>query len=96
MVAQAARLLLAHNNLLTFPYRYGFGPSSITRLLDQCGFRVEQIFGDVLVPIADRWTRPWAAVEERVVKGLLTPVARANGRVGLAPWIEVYARVIDG
>ena len=96
IAAPAARLLLAHNNLLTFPYRYGFGPSSITRLLDQCGFSVEQIFGDVLVPIADRWTRPWAAVEERVVKGLLTPIARANGRVGLAPWIEVYARVDNG
>jgi hypothetical protein len=54
------------------------------------------VFGDVLVPIADRWTRPWAAVEERVVKGLLTPVTRANGRIGLAPWIEVYARVVNG
>jgi 2-polyprenyl-3-methyl-5-hydroxy-6-metoxy-1,4-benzoquinol methylase len=91
--APAARLLLAHNNLLTFPYRYGFSPSSITRLLDQCGFRVQRIVGDVLVPIADRWTRRWAAVEERILKALLTPMARANGRVGLAPWIEVYARV---
>ena len=91
--APAARLLLAHNNLLTFPYRYGFSPSSITRLLDQCGFRVRRIVGDVLVPIADRWTRRWAALEERIVKGLLTPIAHADGRVGLAPWIEVYARV---
>lgn len=93
--APAARLLLAHNNLLSFPYRYGFGPSSITRLLGDCGFRVERIFGDVLVPIADRWTRAWAAVEERVVKAILTPLARANGRIGLAPWIEVYARSED-
>jgi SAM-dependent methyltransferase len=92
--APAARLLLAHNNLLSFPYRYGFGPSSVTRLLHDCGFRVEWIFGDVLVPIADRWTRRWAAVEERVVKAILTPLARANGRVGLAPWIEVYAKVL--
>jgi SAM-dependent methyltransferase len=91
--APAARLLLAHNNLLTFPYRHGFSPSSIKRLLDECGFHVQRTVGDVLVPIADRWTRPWAAIEERIVKGLLTPVARANGRIGLAPWIEVYARV---
>jgi SAM-dependent methyltransferase len=90
--APAARLLLAHNTLLSFPYRYGFGPSSITRLLGDCGFRVERIFGDVLVPIADGWTRRWAAVEERVVKAILTPLARTNGRIGLAPWIEVYAR----
>jgi SAM-dependent methyltransferase len=92
VAAPAARLLLAHNNLLTFPYRFGFSPSSIQRLLDQCGFRVDRIVGDVLVPIADCWTRPWAALEERIVKGLMTPVARTNGRVGLAPWIEVYAR----
>jgi SAM-dependent methyltransferase len=91
--APAARLLLAHNNLLSFPYRYGFGPASVTRLLHDCGFRVEWIFGDVLVPIADRWTRRWAALEERAVKAILIPLARANGRIGLAPWIEVYARV---
>jgi SAM-dependent methyltransferase len=90
--APAARLLLAHNNLLTFPYRYGFTPSSLPRLLDQCGFRVQHIVGDVLVPIADRWTRRWAGVEERTIKAIVRAVARADGRVGLAPWIEVYAR----
>ena len=91
--APAARLLLAHNNLLSFPYRYGFDPGSITRLLDDCGFRVQRVVGDVLVPIADRWTRGWAAVEERVVKGVVGTIARADGRLGLAPWFEVYARV---
>jgi SAM-dependent methyltransferase len=90
--APAARLLLAHNNLLTFPYRYGFSPASITRLLGECGFTVQRIVGDVLVPIADQWTRRWAAIEEQIVKRLMTPIARANGRIGLAPWIEVYAR----
>ena len=89
--APAVRLVLAHNNLLAFPYRFGFTPSSVTRLLERCGFRVRRIVGDVLVPIADRWTRRWAAVEERVVKGLLTPIARADGRRGIGPWMEVYA-----
>jgi 2-polyprenyl-3-methyl-5-hydroxy-6-metoxy-1,4-benzoquinol methylase len=93
--APAARLLLAHNNLLTFPYRYGFTPSSIVRLLEPCGFKVTQTVGDVLVPVSDRWTRRWAALEERLVKGLLTPIARVNGQIGLAPWIEVYARAKD-
>jgi SAM-dependent methyltransferase len=90
--APAARLLLAHNNLLTFPYRYGFTPSSITRLLDQCGFRVQRMVGDVLVPIADRWTRRWAVAEERLLKALLKPLTRADGRMRSAPWMEVYAR----
>jgi 2-polyprenyl-3-methyl-5-hydroxy-6-metoxy-1,4-benzoquinol methylase len=83
--APVARLLLAHNNLLTFPYRYGFTPSSIRRLLDQCGFRVQRTVGDVLVPIADRWTRRWATAEERAVKGLLRMTRRM-------PWMEIYAR----
>jgi 2-polyprenyl-3-methyl-5-hydroxy-6-metoxy-1,4-benzoquinol methylase len=92
-VAPAARLLLAHNNLLTFPYRYGFTAPSIVRLLGECGFHVVRIVGDVLVPIADRWTKRWAMAEERLLKALLKPLTRANGPRRLAPWIEVYARV---
>jgi len=85
-----ARLALAHNNLLTFPYRYGFTIRSLTRLLDRIGFRVTHVEGDVLVPIADEWTRRWASVEERVVK-LALGVA-AHRRPKWAPWIEVYAQ----
>lgn len=85
-----ARLALAHNNLLTFPYRYGFTIKSLTRLLDRVGFRVTHAEGDVLVPIADEWTRRWASVEERVVKLALGFAARRSPR--RAPWIEVYAQ----
>ena len=92
-VAPVAREWLAQNNLLGFPYRFGFTPRSLTRLLDRLGFDVVWIVGDVLVPIADRWTRPWAALEERAVKRLLGFAARASrGDRVLAPWFEVYAR----
>jgi len=37
----------------------------------------------VLVPTADEWTRPWARIEERLLKPLARP---------FAPWFEVYAR----
>jgi SAM-dependent methyltransferase len=84
-----ARLALAHNNLLTFPYRYGFTIRSLTRLLERVGFRVQQVQGDVLVPIADEWTRAWASAEERMVKLALGAAARVRPR--WAPWIEVYA-----
>jgi SAM-dependent methyltransferase len=84
-----ARLVLAHNNLLTFPYRYGFTIRSLTALLERVGFTVHRVHGDVLVPIADEWTRGWAALEERVVKASLGFVARRRPR--WAPWIEVYA-----
>jgi SAM-dependent methyltransferase len=84
-----ARLALAHNNLVTFPYRYGFTIRSLTRLLGRIGFQVRHVQGDVLVPIADEWTRPWASAEERIVKATLGIAARFNP--SLAPWIEVYA-----
>lgn len=77
-----ATALLAHNNLLTFPYRFGFTPGSLTRLLRDVGFEVVKTVPDVLVPTADEWTRHWAALEERVLK----PLTKR-----WAPWFEIYA-----
>jgi SAM-dependent methyltransferase len=85
-----ARALLAHNNLLSFPYRFGFTGHALGRLLRECGFAVTRVHGDTLVPIADRWTRRWAAIEEWLVKRTLRALVR-GGRLE-APWIEVYAR----
>ena len=83
--APLARALLAHNNLLGFPYRHGFTPASLERLLGDAGFVVERTYGDTLVPIADEWTQEWAAWEERVVKRALRLLAgdEAEG----APWL---------
>ena len=86
---KVARAVLAQNNLLSFPYRWGFTPRAIRRLLAEQGFSVRRIRGDVLVPTAHQWTRPWASVEESVIKSLLSPIARRAG--AWAPWIEVYA-----
>jgi SAM-dependent methyltransferase len=92
-LAPVAREWLAQNNLLAFPYRFGFTPGSATRLVERLGFRVERVVGDVLVPIADRWTRRWAAIEERMVKRVVGWAARAaRGERAWAPWIEIYAR----
>jgi len=93
-LAPLARQWLAQNNLLGFPYRYGFTIPALDRVLTRLGFHVEHVVGDVLVPIADQWTRPWARIEERVIKGLGALAARAPVRERVvAPWIEVYARV---
>ena len=90
-----ARGWLAQNNLLGFPYRYGFTIHSMTLLLERLGFEVVQSIGDVLVPIADEWTHRWAALEEKLVKS----AGRAAVRLSpddrpLAPWIEIYARAV--
>jgi glutathione S-transferase len=92
-LAAIAREWLAQNNLLGFPYRYGFTPTSISRLVERNGMRVEEVVGDVLVPIADKWTKRWAALEERLVKRVIAAGARISvGDKPLAPWFEVYAR----
>jgi SAM-dependent methyltransferase len=82
-----ARTVLAHNNLLGFPYRHGFSVPALGTLLHRAGFRVIHVTGDTLVPVADRWTKPWYTVEERITKLLLRRLP-ARG----APWIEVYGR----
>ena len=82
-VRRGGTRLLAHNNLLTFPYRFGFTKHSLRRLLESVGFSVDRIVRDNLVPTADEWTKGWARVEERVVK----PLTRLS-----SPWFEVYAR----
>jgi len=84
-----AERVLAHNNLLSFPYRQGFTRRSLTRLLREGGFEIVRTVGDTLVPIADEWTTRKGAMEERVVKR----VERAVQRGWRAPWVEVYARL---
>ena len=84
---RGAAAALAHNNLLTFPYRWGFTPHSLRMLLEAGGFRVVETVGDVLVPTADEWTRPWARLEERLVKLATRVVGRSPDAL---PWFEMY------
>lgn len=80
---------LALNNLLTFPYRWGFTPGSLTKLLESSGFESISVVGDVLVPTSDEWTRRWARAEERLLKLMMREIGSAPERL---PWFEVYAR----
>lgn len=89
-MAAIAERMLAHNNLLTFPYRQGFTSRSLTRLLRHGGFEITRVFGDTLVPIADQWTTPLGAADERLVKRL----ERLLQHGWHAPWVEVYARAV--
>jgi SAM-dependent methyltransferase len=84
-----ARAMLAHNNLLTFPYRWGFSRQSLSALLHQAGMTVTEAVGDVLVPTSDSFTKLWARCEERLAKGILKGAARRD--VDAAPWFEIYA-----
>lgn len=88
--AGMAERVLVHNNLLSFPYRQGFTERSLTRLLRGAGFEIERVYGDTLVPVADRWTTLYGTIEERAVKA----VERLAQRGWRAPWVEVYARAL--
>jgi hypothetical protein len=84
-----SRALLAHNNLLTFPYRWGFTPDSLRALLASTGFATHSVVGDVLVPTADAWTRRWAQIEERLMKR--PPRGFGGPDANSASWFEVHA-----
>lgn len=86
-----ATTLLAHNNLLGFPYRYGFTPASLSGLLRSAGFEPIESVGDTLVRLADRWTRGWAMWEERAVKAA---IRGSTTRPDSMPWFEIYARAV--
>lgn len=88
---RVSEAVLAMNNLLGFPYRFGFTPGSLTRLLERAGFVVREMVRDTLVPTADQFTRRWARLEERALKTALRVAAR--GRMIEPPWLEVYARL---
>ncbi len=88
LAAWPRRAILARNNLLAFPYRHGFTPSSVERLLSAAGFDIVRRRGDTLVATTGPWSRPWARWEERILRGLTCPLAVAR----FAPWIEAYGR----
>jgi 2-polyprenyl-3-methyl-5-hydroxy-6-metoxy-1,4-benzoquinol methylase len=79
-----SRLILAHNNLLGFPYRQGFTPHSLRTMLERSGFELKRIRKDVLVSTADEWTTTTARLEERWLK-------QAMRVLRTTPWFEAYA-----
>lgn len=87
-LAALAVRLLAHNNLLSFPYRQAFSRRSLSLLLERAGFSTPRVVGDTLVPVADGWTTWLGRIEERGVKCL----ERILQRGWHAPWVEVYAK----
>lgn len=90
MSRHLACAMMAQNNLLGFPYRWGFTLRSLERLLLEVGFAVVHLHGDVLVRTSDEWTLLWARWEERLLKRAMAAIV--GPRPSLAPWLEVVAR----
>lgn len=92
------RAAMAWNNLLAFPYLYGYTVPTLDWLLGRHGLTRTTAQPDTLPRLADTQTRPWAAWEERALKSLCRLAARVEAlrpgsRLPLAPWFDAYYRV---
>lgn len=91
---------MAWNNLLAFPYLYGYSLRTLDWLLSWHGMLRIAAVPDTLPRLADAQTRWWAAWEERALKALWRVAFRLalpNGLIipdgsALAPWLDVYYR----
>jgi hypothetical protein len=96
MVRRFRLLALAWNNLIGFPYLHGYSVGTLDRLVAAYGFERIAAEPDTLLPLADRDTRRWAAVEERIVKAACRAAWQRQipgpARFAAAPWLDVYYR----
>jgi SAM-dependent methyltransferase len=92
-----AEACLVWNNLLGFPYLYGYGLDALDRLIRPHGFDRAAARGDVLCLLAGRATADWARREERACKQMQRMAIRLDRRPALAasPWIDVCYRRRD-
>ena len=91
---------LAWNNLLGFPYIYGYTIRTMDQLLARHGFARLGIYPDTLMALADEESTLWAQCEERILKWVWLTAARAEQTWEkdddhLAPWLDIYYRVVQ-
>jgi len=92
-----ARKALAYNNLLGFPYLYGYTMETLNHLLARAGFTYERGFNSELIttPFADVSKRI-AREQSRVSRAVAEWSTRTSSTTLTGPWIEaVYRRDTD-
>jgi SAM-dependent methyltransferase len=95
---RAFDIALAHNNLLTFPYLYGYSAAQLERLTASYGFRLAACVPDQVVSTPPGHLAWRGAVEERMVRALfqcLTTVWQdhRSRQYRTAPWLDcVFVR----
>ena len=84
---------LAWNNLLTFPYRYGYGLETVTNLTASYGFKRTACIPDTLGPAPADRLKSWAVAERLCCNLMYRAVWHAigpSGRFVVAPWLDLY------
>ena len=84
---------MACNNLLTFPYLYGYSTDHLQRLTEPYGFCLAACVPDQVVSAPPGHLAGWAVAEERAVKTLFRVVATLwrddrSRRYRSAPWLD--------
>jgi SAM-dependent methyltransferase len=84
---------MACNNLLTFPYLYGYSALQLERLTESYGFQLATCVPDQVVSTPPGHLAWWAVAEERSVKALFRVIAALwpddrSGRYRSAPWLD--------
>jgi len=84
---------MACNNLLTFPYLYGYSALQLERLTESYGFRLARCVPDQIVSPPPGHLAWWAIAEERTVKALFRVIAALwpddrSRQYRSAPWID--------
>jgi SAM-dependent methyltransferase len=95
----AAEFLLeamGYNNLLGFPYLYGYSGATLERLIKQFGFRCNGMLNSELITLPLPENPDWVEKEERAITDEVRMLAQsvlANREGTLAgPWIEAWFR----
>jgi SAM-dependent methyltransferase len=87
---------MGYNNLLGFPYLYGYNRATLERLIEPYGFQLEGMLNSELLtlPVPDK--SPEVSQEERIINAetrmLANSVLANSGGVLAGPWIELWFR----
>jgi len=85
---------MAYNNLLAFPYLYGYQSANLNALVSREGFRLEGRVNSELLTLPLPETPEWVAQEEHELHQAIERMnasASPNSRL-TGPWIELYYR----
>jgi SAM-dependent methyltransferase len=83
---------LGYNNLLAFPYLYGYDSRSLTEVAEGHGFRTEALLNSELITLPFPELEPWIVEENRAAYALIRTWSELEeqereGRA-TAPWME--------
>lgn len=87
---------MAYNNLLAFPYHYGYNAAALVRLIEPFGFRCEGTLNSELLTLPLPEDPDWVREEERTIQEGIDLLAHSvlRDREGelAGPWIELWFR----